>query len=775
MDALMFVSMKRIRFVTRTEHIVLFVLLLSSLFLRRYEHDHHHHDEYHWYDCHTRSNSNNDRMMMKKKNLAIVVVAAFPSRLVIPISSRHQPLQRHHILQRRRRRLNYQHHLEHPNIFHHKELSIVSLSCQNNDNYNCQNDHDIEQQQQTQKQQTQQQHQQQQPKQRNIGLLQSWCNQVGIVDPNQLIDFVCTRHQYHQQDPEKTSYDHEDCILQLKQDAMAGTMIGIVPSHCIFSSDAIIKEWNHDPMFPIILQPALELLRQYGFHNQIPQFVLFLQLLYEYQQNEHSMWYQYIQSLPQTFYTCINMNEYDTEHLLPPMAYTIAKTWNFQYQVFQQAIQLIEMVPSHNEEEDNMMINLTSSTASTTTSTTTRTTKTHAIDFVTSLSNMKQNTELLKWAYNVVFTRCWSYREDDHYHDDDDTITIQPSSSNQPQNHNTNHHHESDHMSDAPPTSTSSSSSTTIFTNKNHHKKNRRQRIDLVPLGDMFNHGSDVNHHNIAIEYHPTNGNCIISLTKDTKAGTPLLFSYGKETNTYHFLTIFGFVDNHPMEILCEIPIQLSSSTSSSTSSSSSTTTATTAGNNLNATTTTIINTSFSSEQQQQQELQQRYKEMFFYDPSKMVFRTNDGAVSAVVWDYILYTLFDQNLMIDQMEELYIAHKQNDTITKQFLHAQYHLETCILLKKHVDRKIIEMKQLHQNIMTTSNELRQQQQQQQRERKDVGNDWDQEKNNIDLISYRLQMIDLIRRNNELITNTFRKVQMRVNQLIQEEMQARRKRV
>lgn len=515
---------------------------------------------------------------------------------------------------------------------------------------------------------------------RNIGSFQSWCDQVGIKYSSQYIDFYI-------------SDSDDDCTVQLQHDAIAGTVIGIIPSHLLFSSKSIEIEFNdimNNNENNNTFQLALNYLHERGFTNQISQFYIFIKLLIEYQRKEESIWYLYIQSLPQTFYTSINMNDNEINHLLPPMAYAIATTWKLQYDAFQYAIQLL---PDHFEIYNN---NITS------TSTTT-----------ISLSNIKHDIELLKWAYNVVFTRCWSYR--------DDTMNMKETTTKQ-----NNEIDENNNMRN--------NTTTTMIHNNNN---NRQQRIDLVPFGDMFNHVCNDEEKNIEISYN-TNNDCIVTLTKNTKANTSLLFSYGKETNSYHFLTIFGFVDMNQQELLCEI--QLSTTTTS----------------------TTLDETNHKTNKEQQQQQQQIYKDMYFYDPSKMVFRTNDGAIGMVVWDYILYTLLDQNDMLDVKEQFYQAHLHNDTITKSSIHTQYHLETCILLKRHVDRTIQEMKHLHDKI--TSSEVHQQHQ------PEDGN----RENYINSRTNRSDMIDLIRTNNEFVTNSFLKVQMRLNRLIQDEMQIRTKR-
>jgi SET domain len=431
---------------------------------------------------------------------------------------------------------------------------------------------------------------------RNIRSLQSWCDEMGIrYDP---------AIHFHMMENTK------DCCLQLLKDGKAGTTIATIPSHLLFSSKRLERLLKNDPDQLDCLQPALDLLQERGFGNQIPQFFIFLQLLIECNRQEASRWYLYIQSLPQKFSTSIDMTEHEL-NLLPPMAYAIAQTWRLQYNTFQQAIQLIPEPFFHHYQVES----------------------TPAL-----FSNIKQyDIATFQWAYNTVFTRCWSYRDSTR-----NTTGSSSSSSNNQVGTNSNNENESD--------------------------QDNQERIDLVPFGDMFNHGCSDHEHNIEISYN-TMGDCIVTLTKDTQAGTPLLFSYGKATNAYHFLTIFGFVDSNQQELLCQL--QLPSYNNQMSSLNNSTDPCSTKHNNK----------------------EQVYKDMSFYDPSKMVFRTKDGAIGTVVWDYILYTLLEQNEMWDVQEQFYEAHMQKNTTKKTLIHSIYDLESSILLKKHVDRTIVEMKQL----------------------------------------------------------------------------------
>jgi hypothetical protein len=198
--------------------------------------------------------------------------------------------------------------------------------------------------------------------------------------------------------------------------------------------------------------------------------------------------------------------------------------------------------------------------------------------------------DLVQWIFNCVFTRCWSYPD--------------------------------------------------------------RDRCDIVPLGDMFNHNAD---QTIQVDYdHDDNeddgtGSVTFSLRHDRdhhlSAGAPLFLSYGLATNPFRFLVIFGFVDESQPEVFCQILSQ---------------------------------------------EPSQRLVDMG-YDSSKMVFRTKDGAVANAVWDVIMYNLLQQ--VPELQESFYQAHMQKDVAKKTVIHRNFHLEVAMLLHKHVHTSLLEFEKL----------------------------------------------------------------------------------
>jgi hypothetical protein len=210
-------------------------------------------------------------------------------------------------------------------------------------------------------------------------------------------------------------------------------------------------------------------------------------------------------------------------------------------------------------------------------------------------------------------------------------------------------------------------------------------------MGDMFNHGEPAN---VFIDYDEENNDCNIVLKQDVDPSTPLKLSYGHATTPSKFLSIFGFVDISQPKIFCQILVSDPS---------------------------------------------QRHVDMG-YDTDKMLFDTRDGGISEQVFDVTLYSILEQ--IPEIQEKLYQAHTEGDKDTKAALHRQYHLETSIMIKKHVDSTLKVLEELLQKITT-----------------------------LDQSGH--PRLETIYRHNLFFQNTFWKVQQQINSMIREEMESRRK--
>lgn len=377
-----------------------------------------------------------------------------------------------------------------------------------------------------------------------------------------------------------------DWSLKLERPLKSAQCLLTVPNDLILSSPKIKKELGGS------VDKAVEYLKYKNIEPQSHQFYLWVRLLLECKKGHESKYFGWLQSLPKTFDSAVSMDEVELE-CLPPFAWSLAKMVRFHFQVFLEALDLVDDA---------------------------------CID-----SDIKSNKDLLLWTFNVVFTRCWGKAD---FKDDD--------------------------------------------------------RHDLVPMGDMFNHGEPPN---VFIDYDD-NQDCNIVLKGDVDPSTPLKLSYGHATTPSKFLSIFGFVDFAQPKIFCQI----------------------------------LAN-----------DPSQRHVDMG-YDTDKMLFDTRDGSISEAVWDVTLYSILDQ--LPKEQEELYNANKSGDEETKKLLHQKYYLETCIVLKNHVDSTIRNLEELLQKITT-------------------------------LDGSKHPRLQTIYNHNIFFHQTFWKVQQRLNSLIREEMEARRK--
>lgn len=155
----------------------------------------------------------------------------------------------------------------------------------------------------------------------------------------------------------------------------------------------------------------------------------------------------------------------------------------------------------------------------------------------------------------------------------------------------------------------------------------------IVPMVDMFNHGTDTE---IEINFDEE-GNCNAFATCDVPAGSPLRLSYGCATNPSHFFATYGFLDKSAPATFCKM-MSIQS-------------------------TPELVNLGF--------------------DFSRMLFYKDTGDITQEVWDVVLYSkVLGGNA--DVKQQFYQAHMNGDADTKAAIHQQFMLETATEIKNHVD-------------------------------------------------------------------------------------------
>lgn len=223
----------------------------------------------------------------------------------------------------------------------------------------------------------------------------------------------------------------------------------------------------------------------------------------------------------------------------------------------------------------------------------------------------------------------------------------------------------------------------------------RHYDCHVAPVGDMLNHFDPAT---TFIDYDGQ-GNCNLFLKENVQAGSALSLSYGRTSNPSRFLALYGFVDLNQAEIFSQI---------------------------------LVTNPS------------QMHKDIG-YDVNKMTLGTKDGSIAEAVFDVTLFSILEQ---VPEVQTLfYQAHIEGDKQTVHALRQQFHLETCILLKKHIDSKLVEIQNLLQQIDRLYN--------------------------IDQNAVvQHERLPVILEHNMFLYETFAKAKSRIDTMIQEEMKRRK---
>ena len=162
-----------------------------------------------------------------------------------------------------------------------------------------------------------------------------------------------------------------------------GTTILSVPSSLVLSSTRVADELVND--CKLNLQPAMNILEDSGFTNQIPEFLLFVKILMETTRASGSVWHTWLESLPRTFSTGVYMNSFEIS-CLPPFAFALQEFESRKLDAFRQALTLLLEQPALTESLPFLKEALSS-------------------------TQTQDDNDLIKWAYNVVFSRCWKYAD----------------------------------------------------------------------------------------------------------------------------------------------------------------------------------------------------------------------------------------------------------------------------------------------------------------------------------------------------------------------------
>lgn len=164
-----------------------------------------------------------------------------------------------------------------------------------------------------------------------------------------------------------TSEDGLDWSVMTTQPLQEGDPVLYVPGEMVFSSQAAQQELAQLGN----VQDAVDYLGRLGAMDQVPQFYLFLKTLLEYERGDQSPWFPWLDSLPRLYYNAVSMTDFCYE-CLPPLVFALSRAERVKFQNFCDALA--------------------------------------KIDFLS--GQTKNNGDLAKWAFNVVYTRSFGSNGD---------------------------------------------------------------------------------------------------------------------------------------------------------------------------------------------------------------------------------------------------------------------------------------------------------------------------------------------------------------------------
>jgi hypothetical protein len=236
---------------------------------------------------------------------------------------------------------------------------------------------------------------------------------------------------------------NDDWGVSLDQVPQEGGVIMQVPRSLVWNAQDVCDELLQETPE---LSESLQVFDSGGLQEHKAEFVLFLKLLKEVK-NESSLWRPWIDSLPQSFSTGICFSESEKE-CLPIVTRALAEVHRIEFLRFCHVASTLDVSWFDVEDAD-----------------------------------------LHKWAFNVVYTRCWG-----------------------------------------------------------SSKTGNLSETDMVPVGDMFNHRHPAN---IYVENEAETVDFCHKGNSDKPKD--LYLSYGGRSNPHRFLVIFGFVDESMQECYSEI------------------------------------------------------------------------------------------------------------------------------------------------------------------------------------------------------------------------------
>ncbi|KAL9190542.1 hypothetical protein ACHAXT_000248 [Thalassiosira profunda] len=266
---------------------------------------------------------------------------------------------------------------------------------------------------------------------RNLQPLEPWSEQSGVQKVEGL---------------ELYSEDGTDWQYITTVDIPTGTTIMYIPAEMCLSSSRVAQELNAVSNGGV--QAAVDQLNKIGGQNSVADFMLFVKLLAEYEAGENSPYFPWIDSLPRLYFNSVSMTDFCYE-CLPPLVFSLSRLERVKFDNFRQVLGKVDIVSDY----------------------------------------VKNNQEVLKWAFNAVYTRAYA------------------------------------------------------------DKDGQGSDVTITPLGDYFNHGTETE---IEV-YFDEGGNAMVYTTRDVPANSPLRISYGCPTNPSFLFARYGFLDESSPATFCKM------------------------------------------------------------------------------------------------------------------------------------------------------------------------------------------------------------------------------
>jgi hypothetical protein len=187
---------------------------------------------------------------------------------------------------------------------------------------------------------------------RNLPPLDPWCLEAGV----QKVDGL-----------ELYTEDGRDWEYVSTVDIPTGTTLMCVPAGVCLSSSVVMAELTAASAGTAA---AVDELTRIGGQNSVADFALFVKLLAEYEAGERSPYLAWLDALPRLYYNAASMTDFCYE-CLPPLVFSLSRLEKVKFDNFRQVLAKVDLVSDAT----------------------------------------KQNEEVLKWAFNAVYTRAYADKD----------------------------------------------------------------------------------------------------------------------------------------------------------------------------------------------------------------------------------------------------------------------------------------------------------------------------------------------------------------------------